>query len=108
MPIEQTWSKPLKMSLETWNKWFGKKEWLEIPRDQYIFDMTTRKCKLSLSPNEVLNFNRELESFDDEYKYFKIEYLSLKGNEGEKVFQEKDFYKQFQKKDGVIYFVDYK
>lgn len=52
--VEHTATKPYKMLLSDWNKWFGSKEELEVPQNEYEFDSKLHKVKVKLNPNEIL------------------------------------------------------
>jgi hypothetical protein len=99
------------MLLSDWNKWFGSKEELEVPQNEYEFDSKLHKVKVKLNPNEILRIAIALhyESVLNTENYeFPIESLHLSGDKGEIIYNGNQFYKQFEKKNDNNYFVAYK
>lgn len=108
--LENTSNKPYKTTVSNWNKWFFKEDWNEIPQEQYEFDPKTRKCKIKLAPNEVLKFMWINDStfINEDDANVHVENLRLSGVNGEIFYEGKRFYKQFERKNDINYFVTYR
>ncbi len=109
--LEHTSSKPFKTTLSNWNAWFGKSEDLNpVPENEYEFNPETRKCKITLYPNEVLQINWQSDMIlsQENSENFYLESLKIIGDNGAVTYEGKYFYKQFQSKDWNHFFITYK
>lgn len=108
--LENPATKPHKISLSDWNKWFGKRNWSEVPRSEYEFNTETRKCRIKLNKNEVLRISSQNDSVvaSENSDDFLIESLHLRGANGELSYQGNQFYKQFEKKSRSHYYIAYR
>ena len=105
--LENTEYKPYKMDLSNWDSRFGDKEWRDVAQNEYQFDAETKKCRITLMPNEVLRFYHERSRGNDEYE-FRVASVKLSGVNGEMLFEGKEFYKQFEKTGQYTYSAIYK
>ena len=108
--LDHPTKKPLKTTLSKYNAWFGSKDWVEVPDYEFVYNACTKKCKLKLAPNEVLRFTSVFDHQvkNEEIDSFAIESVRLSGNRGEIIYQGKEFYKQFIKKNTQNYYIVYK
>jgi hypothetical protein len=102
--------KPLKTTRPKYDAWFDKKDWVEIPDNEFVYDPSTKKCKLKLAPGEVLRltFVHDSQVKGEDIDSFGIESVSLNGARGELVYRGKDFYKQSIRQDEHNYYITYK
>lgn len=102
--------RPAKMDISKYNSWFSSEKWVEVADNDFNYDPNTKKCKLKLSPNEVLRltFIIDNQMQNGEIKDFPIESVRLNGTSGELIYQGNEFYKQFKEQNTQNYFISYK
>lgn len=108
--LDNPTTKPLKMKLSVWNSWFKEKNWEEVPDSEFVYNAETQKCKLKLSPDEVLRITFvDYDSFTtvSEYQNFGISGLRLTGKYGEVFYNGNQIYNQFEKKNSQNYYIVY-
>lgn len=104
---------PLKMNFFDWDIFLGefrRKDWVEIPVNEFIYDSETQMCKLKLAPNEVLRLT--FVDYDDfkateEFQRFEVVKLKISGKYGEVVYSGNQLYNQFEKIDSQNYSITY-
>lgn len=104
------YSTPSKMSLTEWNKWFGEKQWREVPQSEYQFDVETRKLKTKIVPNEAVKILSAHDSmyFVENYDGFQIAGIKITGKKGTVIYEGNQLFKQFQEKNYTNRFITYK